>query len=117
MPKINIFLGQLGISINQKLTVVLMKLNTNFVIHLPANRILIKSNGCRMSVEVTPPDMPATMCSYLTCENNVTFRFGPLLFIADIFLFKLSYENISQCVNPNRIQFNSILRCYTKLVR
>lgn len=56
-------------------------------IYLPANRIFIKSNGCKMSVEVTPPDMPATMCSYLTCENNVTFRVGPLVFIADMFFF------------------------------
>lgn len=55
--------------------------------HLPANRILIKSNGCKINVDVTPPDIPATMCSYLTCENKVTFRLEPLLLIAAIAVF------------------------------
>lgn len=40
-----------------------------FYISIPANLILIRSRGCRISVDVTPPDIPAIMCSYLTCEN------------------------------------------------
>lgn len=53
--------------------------------HLPANRILIKSKGWRIKVEVTPPDIPATRCSYL--RNDRTFSFlglGPGLLIVAI---------------------------------
>lgn len=42
---------------------------------LPANLIFSKSKGCNNKVDVTPPVMPATRCSYLTCLNNV----APLL--------------------------------------
>lgn len=31
----------------------------------PANLILMRSKGCRINVDVTPPDIPATRCSYL----------------------------------------------------
>lgn len=54
---------------------------TGFV---PANRILIKSNGCKMSVDVTPPEKPATKCSYRMVENRVVFRVEPFVFIAAI---------------------------------
>lgn len=33
--------------------------------HSPAKRILMRSRGCRINVDVTPPDIPATRCSYL----------------------------------------------------
>lgn len=56
--------------------------------HIPANRILIKSNGCKMSVDVTPPENPATKCSYRKVENSVVLRVVPFVFIAAI-LFRL----------------------------
>jgi hypothetical protein len=37
---------------------------------LPWSRTLITSNGCNASVALTPPDTPATKCSYLTCWNR-----------------------------------------------
>ena len=40
------------------------------MIKLPANLILSKSSGCKITVEVTPPEIPAIKCSYLTCESN-----------------------------------------------
>lgn len=33
----------------------------------------MRSSGCSINVEVTPPETPATRCSYLTCENTLTF--------------------------------------------
>lgn len=33
--------------------------------HSPAKRILMRSRGCKINVDVTPPDIPATRCSYL----------------------------------------------------
>lgn len=38
----------------------------------PANLILSKSKGCRINVEVTPPDIPATRCSYLMWLSNAS---------------------------------------------
>lgn len=40
------------------------------VIKIPAKRILRRSSGCRIRVDVTPPDIPANKCSYLTWENT-----------------------------------------------
>lgn len=54
---------------------------------VPANRILIKSNGCKMSVDVTPPEKPATKCSYRMVENRVVFRVEPFVFIAAIVFY------------------------------
>lgn len=39
-----------------------------------------------MSVDVTPPENPATRCSYRTVENMVGFRLAELLLIAAIVL-------------------------------
>lgn len=55
--------------------------------HLPAKRIFNKSNGWSISVDVTPPDTPATMCSYFTCANNPLFLLLVLLLIAAISLY------------------------------
>lgn len=52
---------------------------------LPANRILIKSSGCRINVDVTPPEIPATMCSYLTCEKRLFFPAGKTAPLAPLF--------------------------------
>lgn len=55
--------------------------------HLPANLVLIRSNGCSISVEITPPDIPATKCSYFKWLRSLVLATGvPLLvFIGDIF--------------------------------
>lgn len=55
---------------------------------LPANLVLIKSNGCSIKVETTPPDIPAMKCSYLKWLSTGKTRAvpgEPLDFIADIF--------------------------------
>jgi hypothetical protein len=33
----------------------------------------MRSNGCNIRVDVTPPDIPATKCSYLTWESTLNF--------------------------------------------
>lgn len=48
---------------------------------LPANRIFIRSKGCRINVDVTPPDMPATRCSYLRNEKTFSFFGLPVWFL------------------------------------
>jgi hypothetical protein len=50
---------------------------SNKSITLPANLILMRSKGCRIRVDATPPDMPATRCSYFTWLKTVIFRLGP----------------------------------------
>lgn len=47
------------------------------LLYSPAKRILMRSNGCRISVDATPPETPATRCSYLTWAN--TLNLGGLL--------------------------------------
>lgn len=39
-----------------------------------------------MSVDVTPPEKPATKCSYRMVEKRVVFRVEPFVFIAAIFI-------------------------------
>lgn len=56
-------------------------------ITLPANLILMRSKGCKIRVDATPPDMPATRCSYFTWLRTVIFRLGdapPVAFIVVI---------------------------------
>lgn len=54
--------------------------------YLPAKRILMRSNGCSISVDVTPPETPATRCSYLTWENTLTFILLALAGVALLFI-------------------------------
>lgn len=55
----------------------------------PANRILMRSSGCSIRVETTPPEIPATKYSYLKLFRTLSWRDVPgvlLPFIADMFL-------------------------------
>lgn len=47
----------------------------------PAKRILMRSRGCRINVDVTPPDMPATRCSYLMWLNKANLEDDELGFV------------------------------------
>lgn len=58
---------------------------------------MIRSKGCRMRVDATPPDMPATKCSYLTWLKTVIFRLGdapPDDFIVVISWLELSFLDV-----------------------
>jgi len=68
-----------------------------WIVTLPANLILIRSKGCRMRVDATPPDMPATKCSYFTWLKTVIFRLGdapPDDFIVVISWLELSFLDV-----------------------
>lgn len=55
---------------------------------LPANRILMRSSGCSIRVETTPPEMPATKYSYLKLLRTLSWRGvpgAPLSLIAVMF--------------------------------
>ena len=51
--------------------------------NIPAIRVFIKSSGCRMREEATPPETPATRCSYFILLKIRTYygRDGPLSFL------------------------------------
>lgn len=46
----------------------------------------MRSNGCSISVDVTPPETPATRCSYLTWENTLIFILLALAGVALVFI-------------------------------
>lgn len=109
-----------------------------FVDNSPAKRILIRSSGCSIRVDVTPPEMPATMCSYLTCEKMLNLRLAtgingamapplteplllPLLLLAEPEFFMLDMVNVcvadcSRNLSPLRQEFCGAYGNYLSLL-
>lgn len=62
--------------------------------YIPAKRILIRSKGCKIKVEATPPEIPATRCSYFTWLRKLgkNLAFGGEL---DDLMLDIIYSSLS----------------------
>lgn len=88
----------------------------SYCCYLPAKRILIRSNGCNIIVDATPPDTPATRCSYFTCEKRLNLILVGLVGAVLGFILILFYVWLGICyifliiwMQRNHFQFLSLI--------